>query len=242
MNKLPARIICCSFISIVLLSACTVNNQKPADSIVTGAIGKKLDTLLTPHIQRIIKSYDLPGLAIGVVKDEGIIYAKAFGYLSIETKEPVKLTSLFHMASISKPFVATAIMQLVEENRINLDSTVVSYLPYFQLDDERYREITIRQMLNHISGMTDVQDYEWDKPVYSQEALERYVRSISSEKMRDAPGKSFAYSNMAFECLGDVIAKVSGLPFADYVKENILDPSGIPSSYFPVRKPDASGL
>jgi CubicO group peptidase (beta-lactamase class C family) len=136
------------------------------------------------------------------------------------------------MASISKPFVATAIMQLVEQGKIDLEAPVTTYLPYFKLDDERYNDITIQQMLSHVSGMPDVMDYEWDNPVYDEGALERYVRSLTDRKMRFDPGQKFAYSNMAFECLGDVIGKVSGMSFADYEKKHILSPAGMKESTF----------
>lgn len=226
----------CAFITVFCINACSDPESHSTDSIVSGEMGMKLDTVLTPYIENIVSSYDLPGVAVGVVKDNEIIYAKSFGYLNAETKEPVTLSSLFHMASVSKPFVATAVMQLVEQNKMHLDSTIVSYLPYFKLDDDRYKNITIKQMLNHISGMPDVQDYEWYKPVYDEGALEQYVRSISSEKLRSAPGERYAYSNMAFECLGDVIAKVSGMSFAEYQKKHILNPSGMDKSTF--LKPD----
>lgn len=110
------------------------------------------------------------------------------------------------MAFVSKPFLASAIKQLVEKGKINLDSTVISYLPYFKLKGESYKQITIRQMLGHVSGMPDVHDYEWDNPEYDAGALERYVHQIASNEMIAEPGEKYAYSNMAFECLGDVIA------------------------------------
>ena len=77
-----------------------------------------------------------------------------------------------------------------------------------------------------------MEDYEWDKPQYDEGALERYVRSLSPRKLLWNPGEKFAYSNIAFECLGDVIAKVSGLSFDDYVKEHILNPAGMTESSF----------
>ncbi len=183
-------------------------------------------------IQRIMKSYELPGMAIGLVKDNEIVYAKGFGVKNIQTKEPITTKSLFHMASVSKPFSATAIMQFVEQGKVHLDDPVVKHLPYFKLDDERYKEITIRHMLGHISGMPDENDYQWDKPEYDDGALERYVRSLSNRKMIGDVGERYSYSNIAFEVLGDLIAKVSGMPFEDYIKKNILDPSGMYESTF----------
>ena len=164
----------------------------------------------------------IPGLAVGVVYDNEVIYTRGFGVKNIETKEPINEYSLFHMASVSKTFVATGIMQLVEQGKISLDSYLIEYLPYFELKDDRYKKITIRQMLSHISGMPDVNDYEWDKPQYDEGALERFVRSVKDDSLMWEPGEKFAYSNNAFEILGDVIAKVSGVSFEDYMKENIL--------------------
>src|SRR5262245_33353633 len=113
------------------------------------------------------------------------------------------------MASITKPFVATSVMQLVEKGKVDLEATVVKYLPYFRLNDERYATITVRQMLSHLSGMPDVNDYEWDKPQYDDGALERYVRSLTNQSLIAAPGGNFNYSIMSYEVRSCMIARVS---------------------------------
>lgn len=182
---------------------------------------------IVENLDKVIKDFmdneTIPGLAVGVVYNNKVIYTKGFGVKNVETKELVTERSLFHMASVSKTFVATGIMQLVQREKINLDAPLVDYLPYFQLQDERYKEITIRQLLNHISGMPDEPDYEWDKPQYDEGSLERYVRAQKDKALMWNPGEKFAYSNIAFEILGDVIAKISGVSFEDYMKKNILD-------------------
>lgn len=195
---------------------------------IKNKIIKNLDKVLNEYMG---KNY-IPGLAVGVVYDNEVIYTKGFGVKSIDTKEPINEYSLFHMASVSKTFVAIGIMQLVEQGKIQLDSHLIEYLPYFELKDERYKKITIRQMLNHISGMPDEEDYEWDKPQYDEGALERYVRNIKNNELMWEPGEKFAYSNIAFEILGDVIAKVSGVSFEDYMKANILDALEMKESNF----------
>ncbi|MCP4221160.1 MAG: beta-lactamase family protein [bacterium] len=210
----------------------TPAKKTTADFIVEGDTGKKLDSLLAPVIQKALASHSVPGMAIGVVYQNKIVYAKGFGYKNINGKEPVTMSSIFHMASISKPFSATAIMQLAEQGKIDLDAPVTTYLPYFKLADENYKKITVRQMLGHDSGMDDSGDYQWDKPQYDAGALERYVRSIAEAKMIAAPGEKFRYSNVAFEVLGDVIAKLSGMSFADYQKKHILDKTGMKESTF----------
>lgn len=187
---------------------------------------------LSPMIQYIISLFDIPGLAVGIVKNKDIVYIDGFGYKNIDTKEPITPTTIFDMASISKLFVATAIMQLVEQDRIDLEKPVTHYLPYFKLESKEYKDITIKQMLSHVSGMGNPKDYEYDKPQYDEGALERYVRSLADERLLFTPGARFAYSDTAYDCLGDIIAKVSGMSFADYEKKHILGPVGMYASTF----------
>ena len=93
-------------------------------------------------------------------------------------------------------------------------------------------------MLNHTSGIPDVTDYHWDKPEYDDQALERYVRGLSRLPMVGTPGERFRYSNIEYEVLGDVIAKVSGMSFEDYVQKNVLAPLGMTHSTLLVRQAD----
>jgi len=142
-------------------------------------IKNKIIKNLNGIINEYVEKESIPGLAVGVVYDNEILYTKGFGVKNVDRKEPVDENSLFHMASVSKTFVATGIMQLVEKGKIKLDSHLTEYLPYFQLKDDRYKNITIRQLLSHMSGMPDVDNYGWDKPQYDEDALEKYVKRIT---------------------------------------------------------------
>ena len=179
----------------------------------------------------VVNGFGVAGLAIGIVRGDQV-YAKGFGVKSIKTQEPVTARSLFHLASISKTFVATAVMQLVEQGKLGLDSPLLTYLPDFLMDDARYQQITVRQMLSHTAGMPDTDDYGWDKPEYDDEALARYVQSLANEKLIASPGEKFAYSNIAYEVLGLLIARNSGMSFEDYIKQYLLLPLEMKSSTF----------
>jgi CubicO group peptidase (beta-lactamase class C family) len=179
----------------------------------------------------VINGFGVAGLAIGVVKGEQV-YARGFGAKNIETQEPVTASSLFHLASISKTFVATAVVQLAEQGKLELDAPLTDYLPDFALADERYQQITVRQLLNHTAGMPDTDDYGWDRPEYDDQSLERYVRSLANENLIAAPGERFAYSNIGYEVLGLLIARASGMTFEDYIKHHLLRPLGMNSSTF----------
>ena len=205
-------------------------------------IEQLLQNRFEPVLRKTMQEHHIPGAAVAVVKGGKLAYARGFGVRNVDSGEAVSTRSLFHMASVTKTFVATAVMQLWEQGKISLDAPVVSYLPYFRLDDTRYKGITIARMLNHTSGMPDVMDYEWDRPAYDDGALEEYVRSLSSRKLIAAPGDQQRYSNMAYEVLGDVVSKASGMTFEDYVEQHILKPLHMNDSTLMKPKADAALL
>ncbi len=208
-----------------------------ADPLHAEAVPNRYRAKLEPFIENLIRQQNIPGLAIAVVENNRVIYANAFGLKNLGRKDdPVTTRSLFHMASITKPFVATSLMQLVDAGKIDLDAPVVKYVPYFRIDDPRSAALTVRQMVTHTSGMPDVEDYEWDNPQYDDGALERYVRGLTGKKLLFPPSSKFKYSNMAFEVLGDVIAKVSGESFDDYVQRHILTPLAMKDSTLLVKQ------
>jgi CubicO group peptidase (beta-lactamase class C family) len=189
------------------------------------ATGDRYEKEFQPLLEAFLRRQEIPGLAIAIVENNQVVYTRGFGRLSLgPDKGPMTPETVFHMASIVKPFVATALLQLADQHKIELDAPVVKHLPYFRLADPRYPIITVRQMVAHTSGMPDVTDYEWDKPQFDDGALERYVQSLSGLHLLFEPGSKFAYSNIAYDVLGDVIARASGESFEDYVQHRILTP------------------
>lgn len=183
-------------------------------------------------LQSLIDTGGISGITIAITNGSDIVYSNGFGVTNIDTKEKLEPKHIFHIASISKTFAATAVMQLYEKGKLDINQSLITYLPYFKLNDDRYKSITIRQMLNHTSGLPDVEDYEWEKATSDEGAAERYTRSLTDSKLISAPGAEFHYSNMAFDIMADLIAKVSGMSFEKYVKENILLPLEMNESSF----------
>lgn len=224
MKKLLYLLVCCGF----LMSCNQPENSNPTTP--------EQDPQITRDLLQLQELFDTPGIAFGLIHNDSVIYAGAHGVRSLDTQQPMTTQSLFHMASVSKPFVATAVVQLVEAGKIDLNQKLTHYLPYFTMADERYKDITIEQMLAHTSGIPNIDDYEWDKPQYDDGAAERYVRSQKDFELDFTPGERYSYSNPAFDILCDVIAKASGMTFEAYMKEHIFKPAGMVNSTF--FKPD----
>ena len=218
-------------------------SQAPSrDGTIVAEIVSRIETTMAEH--------RLPGFAIGIVRAGQVIYAQGFGKADLDTGKPVTSASVFNVASVSKTFTAVATMQLVEQGKIDLDARLTTYLPYFRLEDPRYADITIRHLLAHISGLpnyvVETVPYwkadEFDHPDRDDGALERGVRNLSSVRLlADPGGPKLLYSSVGYDCLGDVIAKVSGQSYEDYMGQNIFAPLAMKHSTFLLDEVD-SGL
>lgn len=227
-------------ISICILTvfwSCHTRETPVEDStfIVKGEKGLLIDSLLTPYVKQLNSEIDnSAALAIGVTYKGEIVYARTFGYAQVESQLAANVYTPFHIASLSKPFTAVAIAQLVEQGKLKLDDKLVTYLPEFsEIPDERYEQITIRQVLTHTSGIPrNIAPDDWLNPSYGPNALAENLEIIKDHELDFIPGVKFDYSNSAFDILGVVISRVSGMPFHDYVTANIFAPAGMQNSSF----------
>ena len=191
---------------------------------------------LTTAIEEIVRRWEIPGMAVGVIDKNEVVHSQLLGIQSVASPSPVTLETRFCMASVSKPFAAVAVMQLAERGQIHLDAPVLEYVPFFSLRDPRYRRITVRHLLSHTSGIPDMSEHEyaqlWRNPEHDAGAAERLVRSLQSRPMVADPGEVFSYSNLAYNLLGVAIARVTGMSFESYVAEHVLAPIEMGGSSF----------
>lgn len=173
---------------------------------------------------------NLPGVAVGVVHDQDLVWAKGFGYADVDARTPMTSSTLFRMASHSKLFTATAIMQLRDAGKIHLDDKVSTYLPWFhpQTINADDPEITIEELLTHSSGLPREAGAHWTEMSFpDSEGIQTFINDHS---VVYAPEIRFKYSNLAFTIAGMVVEKISGQKWADYVQQHIFDPLGMTSS------------
>lgn len=204
------------------------------DSITLDRGRGMLEEKLNNYLKEALFYHDLSGLAVGItvgerspMKCKGFQFEEAIGFQNYIEKKALKVEHVFHVASITKLFVGTAILKLIEQGKLQLDWSVKEILPWFSVDDQRYANITILHLLTHTAGLADVLDYGWDRPELDEGALKRYCESdeVKKSKLLWSPEENrFQYSNMGYELLGAVIAQISGMSFEDYVTEHILRP------------------
>ena len=186
---------------------------------------------VTNLIETIRKSYNNIGLSVVMVKDYEIVYSETFGYkpdIDDATKgTPIREKDLFYIASISKTFVGTAIMQLVEKGKLSLDDDVNMYLD-FSVRNPKFPDvpITIRMLLAHCSSLKKNVDYDDFDKINPTKA-----RDLQSFYNDYCPGTQSDYSNLGYAVLGAVIEKASGKRFDVYIQKNILRPLRIRGGY-----------
>lgn len=196
--------------------------------------GSKSIEQLQVRINELMAGYEAIGLSVAVVKDGTICYQEAFGfnpdYLHPDRRDSIGKDDLFRIASISKTFVATAIMQLVEKGLVNLDSDINQYLP-FAVRNPRYPQtpITVRMLLSHRSGLTD---YQYGKNRNNLEAFATGGKEGLKPFFQEyKPGRKYKYCNIGFNLLGAIIESVSKERFDRYIANHILNPLGIKAGY-----------
>lgn len=191
---------------------------------------------LWPLVETLLDSHDTAGAAVAVVRDEEVV-ARGFGVRDLRSGAPVTPETMFHLASVSKPFVATAIVSLAAppddgEPLLDLDAPITDRVPEFTLADGREGEVTARTLLSHTSGLPDVAEYGWHDPQLGDDALSEFARSLSGWRLQSEPGSTFSYSNAGYELLGLLLSRVLGTTFEDAVRQQVLTPLGMRTSTF----------
>ncbi|MEV2253534.1 serine hydrolase domain-containing protein [Streptomyces sp. NPDC050147] len=168
-----------------------------------------------------------PGAALAVIEDGRVVHQRGFG--EDGRGRAVTPDTPFLWGSLSKPVTGLAVMQQVETGRVDLDSPVRTYLPWFKLADRDVSDrVTVRHLLTHTSGIpTSASTEIGDRYDNAPGALAGAARDLAAVEPADRPGRSFAYSSAGYAVLGALVEEVSGRPFGAYLHEKILDPLGM---------------
>ncbi|MFO7446960.1 MAG: serine hydrolase [Ignavibacteriaceae bacterium] len=185
-------------------------------------INKELDNYLSTFFN----NKNIPSVAAGVAQNGTIIWLDSRGYADMENLIPASSKTVYRIASISKSITAVAIMQLVEEGKVNLDADVRTYIPYFP---KKKWKFTPRQLLSHTSGIRDYKSGEFNNTSYFNSTGE-IVKYLAKDSLMFEPGTKYLYSTLAYNLLAAIVENVSRLSFSDYLKKRIFEPAGMTSS------------
>lgn len=199
-----------SFLSIFLLIS----------SISAQAVDK-VDDFIKAEMQK----QHIPGVSLAIIKNGKIIKAKGYGLANVETNTPVTAETVFKIGSISKPIIAMGIMLLIEDGKISLDDKVSKFLDG---TPETWKDITVRNLLSHTSGIIR-EAPGFDSAKIQQDA--DVIKTAYPLPLNFTAGEKFEYSNVGYFSLAEIIRKVSGKPWSEFLAERIFKPLGMNSTH-----------
>jgi CubicO group peptidase (beta-lactamase class C family) len=203
----------------LLLLACTcARAQQPAGSSPAILPTKAAIAKLQTDIPSLLQQADVPGLSIALIRKGKLVWSGAFGVSNADTKKPVDANTVFEAASLSKPVFAYAVLKLVDEGKLALDSPLNGYLGnnYDVVNDDRINLITARRVLSHTSGFPNWRDNDRTKTLL----------------IHFKPGEKFSYSGEGMVYLSKVVSKITGLRFEEFMQQYALRPLGMTASSY----------
>jgi CubicO group peptidase (beta-lactamase class C family) len=226
MNRQFCRTLC----SLVFVVGAAINIAAHAQT-PAAARAERVAAVL-PDIDKmyadLASAQHLPGLVYGVVLDGKLVHARALGFADVERQIPVTGSTEFRIASMTKSFVAMAVLKLRDQGKLRLDDPVANYLPELknvQLPTTDSPALTIRHLMTMSTGLPEDNPWGDRQMAISNAKLEQFVGAGLS--FSNAPGQVFEYSNLGFVLLGKVVTKVAGMRFQDYVTRQVLLPLGM---------------
>lgn len=181
------------------------------------------------------KDYErLPSVAAAIVHDQELVWSGAVGMADIDAGRPATSSTLYSICSISKLFTSVAVMQLRDEGRLDLRDPVQKHLPFYNLE-QQYDEstpVTVEGLLTHSAGLPRESDHPyWSGPEYPFPTKEEVVTRLSNQETLHPSRTEYQYSNLGLSLAGYIVEEVSGTPYHDYVRSNVLGPLGMDDTY-----------
>lgn len=227
------------FVTLVSLSLIRLPGPISADEPRRASSGKLAECEEVASALRLLEAWidshlayrNLPGLSIGIVHDQDLIWSKGFGHADVERKVPATPGTIYRIASISKLFTSTAIMQLRDQRKLQLDDPVEKHLAWFKIKTAHADApaITIRHLLTHTSGLPRESAFPYWTD-FKFPTREEMIKALPEQEAVYRPETKWKYSNLGLALAGEVVAAVSGESFEQYVQKHILDPLEMKSS------------
>ncbi len=219
-------------LSLLLLSFVTTSwGQSPGSTGNAAQVQPLSSSAIDSLVERALRAFEVPGIAVCVIKDGKIIHSKGYGVRSLNTRQPMDENTLFGIASNSKAFTTAALGMLVDEGRLNWDDKVRKYIPEFRLFDPYVtEEFTVRDLLCHRSGLGLGAGDLMFFPDSSDFTIPDILHNLQFLKPVTSFRSQYAYDNNLYIVAGEVVARVSGMSWEDFIEKKILQPLGMAHS------------
>lgn len=180
----------------------------------------------------------IPGISVGIVRDQDLLWSKGYGYGNLETMRPVDGDTLYSICSISKLFTAIGVMQLRDEGKLRLKDAVADHLDWYDIEQAHVDSgpATIEGLMTHSSGLPRESDFPyWIGPDFPFPSRAQMIDRLGAQETLYPSHQYFQYSNLAWTLAGEIVAEQSGEDYADYIQKRILDPLDLTNTrtYFP---------
>jgi D-alanyl-D-alanine carboxypeptidase len=207
----------------------------PAQQTSRATVTTRIDSLATAFIN----DTHTPAVSVAVLRGSDTLVMKGYGEASVEAHRPATASTVYRIGSITKQFTSAAIMRLIERGKLSLDDPMSKYLPDVPLHGHT---VTIRQLLNHTSGIHSyTSEPEWQKTWTTDLTPRQIVAFVDKDTFDFAPGTGWRYNNTGYVLLGMIIEKITGEPYASYLQHDLFTPLGLrQTSYCPSRPTDPS--
>jgi D-alanyl-D-alanine carboxypeptidase len=223
------RLMCAFALSIALTCAgCTpsASSSTSPPEAASPKLADDLETRLDSIGRAVVARQTTPGLAVAVAQRDRMVFERSYGSTAIENGKPVRSDTIFRIGSVTKQFTAAAILRLIEQGRLALDTPITRFLPEYPTQGRR---ITVRQLLNHTSGIRDYTQVSppWFSRVAEDLAQDEVVAMFRDAPLDFAPGERFRYSNSGYFLLGMIIERITDRQYGTYVQQELARPIGL---------------
>lgn len=202
----------------LLGALCALGAGLPAERV------REIDERVSAEMTR----QSIPGISVAIASGSGLMWSSGYGLSDVENFVPAKPYTVYRTASIAKPMTATAIMQLVEKGKIDLDAPVQKYVPEFP---QKPWPITPRELMGHLGGIRHYRDNEDSNNTRHYTTLRDALKLFDQDELVAEPGTKYSYTTYGFVLLGRALEGASGMNYLDYMKANIFGPAQMTTMY-----------
>ncbi len=232
MKQMIPRMLLCAIVLLLCAAPASAAQSNEAIAMPTYTLGdpQELEKFMDIVMKSQLSEQNIAGAVVVVVQDDQVLLAKGYGYADVEKQIPVDAEqTIFRACSVTKLFTWTAVMQLVEQGKIDLQTDVNTYLTSFQIPDTYPQPITMLDLMSHTAGFGEISWRLSQTPLEELTSLEEFLKEYMPERVYP-PGQVPSYSNYGTSLAGYIVEQVSGEPYEQYVETHILGPLGMAHS------------